>query len=223
MARLCGSGVRTMAAGGEMFPNNNKIVARYPPEFAVPFMLYMAESSLRLGDTTRARGLLNALEPLLADMQPHHYAAMQYLAGEEYRQEGEPVKALQTWFKVAGGRNRLYHAKSSLSIVQLLRQIGRITDEDALDRLETLRYAWRGDGLEIQLLHAIASLHLDKQRYIEGLRELRRAVDLSEEILYDSGLLIDDMTKIYSKLYVDGEASKLPLSRRWRSITALRN
>jgi hypothetical protein len=195
---------------GEMFPNNNKIVARYPPEFAVPFMLYMAESSLRLGDTTRARGLLNALEPLLADMQPHHYAAMQYLAGEEYRQEGEPVKALQTWFKVAGGRNRLYHAKSSLSIVQLLRQIGRITDEDALDRLETLRYAWRGDGLEIQLLHAIASLHLDKQRYIEGLRELRRAVDLSEEILYDSGLLIDDMTKIYSKLYVDGEASKLP-------------
>lgn len=195
---------------GEMFPDNNKIVARYPPEFAVPFMLYMAESALRLGDTTRARGLLNALEPLLADMQPHHYAAMQYLTGEEYRQEGEPVKALQTWFKVAGGRNRLYHAKASLSIVQLLRQIGRITDEDARDRLETLRYAWRGDGLEIQLLHAIANLHLEKGRYIEGLRELRRAVDLSEEILYDSGLLIDDMTKIYRALYVDGEASKLP-------------
>lgn len=195
---------------GEMFPDNNKIVARYPPEFAVPFMLYMAESALRLGDTTRARGLLNALEPLLTDMKPHHYAAMQYLVGEEYRQEGEPVKALQTWFKVAGGLNRLYHAKASLSIVQLLRQIGRITDEDARDRLETLRYAWRGDGLEIQLLHAIANLHLDKKRYIEGLRELRRAVDLSEEILYDSGLLIDDMTKIYSALYVDGEASKLP-------------
>jgi len=195
---------------GEMFPESNTIVARYPPEFAVPFMLYMAESALRIGDTTRARGLVSALEPLLANMPPQHFAAMQYLIGEEHRQEGEPVKALQTWFKVAAGRNRLYHAKASLSIVQLLRQIGRITDEDALDRLETLRYAWRGDGLEIQFLHAIANLHLDKKRYIEGLRELRRAVDLSEEILYDSGPLIDDMTKIYSALYVDGEASQLP-------------
>lgn len=195
---------------GELFPRNNEIVLRYPPRFSVPFMLYMAESALRLGDTVRARNLINALETLADHMQPHHAAAMRYLRGEAYRQEGEPARALQTWFGVAGGRDRLFHVKASLSIVQLLREIGRISADDARDRLETLRYGWRGDGLEIQVLNAIARLHMDEGRYVQGLREMRRAVILSEEFLHDSAPLIAGMAEIFRRLYVDGEARKLP-------------
>ncbi len=194
---------------GKLFPKTNDIISRYPAHLAIPFTLYMAESALRLGDTVQAHKLLDTIQNIKDDLKPEQKSAQKYLQGELYRQEGETVKALKSWYPISKGRDRLYYVKSSLATVDLLRKINRLSDEDAQDRLETLRYVWRGDGLEIQTLHSIARLHLEKKEYIKGLDEMRRAVALSEEILQDSSILMADMNNIFNNLFVLGEANQM--------------
>ncbi len=193
----------------ENFPASNVIVLRYPPNIAIPFILYMAESSLRIGDTVQARVLLSSLGGMKKYMKAEQKAAEKYLLGEAYRQEGNYVKALKEWHKVVSGRDRLFYVKASIATVNLLRKLNRISSEDAQDRLETLRYVWRGDGLEIQMLHNIAKLYLDKKQYIRGLEEMRKAVILAEELLIDSSSLVKDMEKIFSNLFVKGGADNM--------------
>lgn len=193
----------------ENFPSSNKIVMSYPPNIAIPFILYMAESALRVGDTVKARLLLGTLAGMRKDMLAGQKAAEQYLLGEAYRQEGNYVQSLKLWYPVVNGKDRLFHVKASIATVNLLRELHRISDEEAQDRLETLRYLWRGDGLEIQMLHNIARLYLERQQYVRGLEEMREAVVLSEELLIDSSSLVADMEKIFSGLFVKGKADEM--------------
>lgn len=191
------------------FPPDNSLLVEYPPNIATPFTIYMAESALRLGRTETAVKLLDTLDPWASSTDNHHRAAIAYLKGEAARQEGRSADAIRIWRPVANGLDRLYHAKASLALANLELTEGIIDLREAIDRIDSLRFAWRGDGLEVQILHNLGQLRVKNGQYLDGLGDMRRAMNLADSLLADTDVIRADMSRVVSDVFVGGKAADI--------------
>lgn len=191
------------------FPSDNSLLVEYPPNIATPFTIYMAESALRLGRTDTATKLLDTLDMWNSDMEAHHRAAIAYLKGEVSRQEGRKAEAIRIWQPVANGLDRLYHAKASLALTNLELAEGKIKPKEAIDRLDSLRFAWRGDGLEVQIMHNLGLLKVQNGQYLDGLADMRTAMALADTLLDDTDVIRADMSRVVSDIFIGRQAENI--------------
>jgi hypothetical protein len=191
------------------FPKSNRLLLQYPDEVAIPFTIYMAESALHLGNTKAANELLGSIDKTAVAAEPRYRAAIDYLRGISYAQEGHLEKAAALWAPVAEGIDRLYHAKASLSLTRLLLQQKKITLKEATDRVDSLRFAWRGDGLEVSILHTLGALKVQGGQVLSGLEDMKRAADLADSMLDDSAPIREDMRRVFSDLFTSDVAGKV--------------
>lgn len=68
-------------------------------------------------------------------------------------------------------------ARARYGKAMLLHRKGEVDDKALAEELESLRYAWRGDGLELDVLTQLAALHLREGNVGEALRLMRIATD----------------------------------------------
>lgn len=205
------------AAGSEQwrmanrsFPTSNRLLLQYPDNISVPFTIYMAESALRLGRTDSANALLSSLDSMSADLDRHYTAAIQYLKGEAARQAGKNDEAIRLWQPVAFGLDRLYHTKASLALANLRLQEKKITLKQAIDVVDSLRFAWRGDGLEVQILQNLGDLKVRNKQFLSGLEDMKTAAALADDMLDDSQPIRDEMNQVFSDVFVGGQAKDMP-------------
>jgi len=191
------------------FPADNSLLVEYPPSIATPFTVYMAESALRLGRTETATRFLDTLDTWGSSTENHHRAAIAYLRGEAARQEGRKAEAIRIWRPVANGLDRLYHTKASLALANLELAEGNIPLKEAIDRIDSLRFAWRGDGLEVQILHNLGQLKVQNGQYLEGLGDMRRAMTLADSLLSDTDVIRADMSRVISDIFIGGQAQNI--------------
>ncbi len=191
------------------FPTDNSLLIEYPPNISTPFTIYMAESALRLGRTDTATKLLETLDTWGSDMESHHRAAIAYLKGEVSRQEGRKAEAIRIWRPVANGLDRLYHAKASLALANLELAEGNIKIKEAIDRIDSLRFAWRGDGLEVQIMHNLGLLKVQNGQYLDGLGDMKTAMALADTLLDDTDVIRADMSRVISDIFIGGQAQNI--------------
>ena len=191
------------------FPADNYLLRQYPENIATPFTIYMAESALRLGHTDTAKTLLGSLDAMSAGFDQHSQAAVQYLKGEAARQAGDTKNAINLWRPVAFGLDRLYHTKASLALANLELQEKNIPLKDAIDRVDSLRFAWRGDGLEVQILQNLGALKIQDKKYLLGLEDMKSAAALADSMQGDGQSIRDDMGRIVSDLFLGGKAKDI--------------
>jgi hypothetical protein len=83
-----------------------------------------------------------------------------------------------------------------------------MSHEDAIEELEKLRYSWRGDDLELGLLHRLGRLYIAQKDYRKGLEVMRQAVTY-----YPQSQLAPetarDMNEEFARLFLDGGADDL--------------
>ncbi|MBI1214765.1 MAG: hypothetical protein GC185_02975 [Alphaproteobacteria bacterium] len=192
------------------FPADNYLLLEYPPDIAVPFTIDMAESALRLGRMDTADKLLDSLDAMKSQVDPHYEAAINYLKGEAARQAGNDQLAVSLWTPVAMGLDRLYHTKASLALANLQLQNKTITLKQAIEDVDSLRFAWRGDGLEVQILHNLGKLKLQDRQFLSGLEDLKTAAKLSRDLHDDPQPIDDDITDALTDLFVNGRAKEIP-------------
>lgn len=192
------------------FPPNNRLLLQYPENIAAPFTIYMAESALRLGKAERATALLASLDTMEGGFDPHYAAAIQYLKGEAARQMGNPQEAIRLWRPVALGLDRLYHTKAALAMATLRYQEKIIPAKTAIDELDSLRFAWRGDGLEVQVLQSLGRVKVADRQYLSGLEDLKTAALLADNLRDDSQPIKDEMGRVFTDLFVNGGAKDVP-------------
>ena len=53
--------------------------------------------------------------------------------------------------------------------------MGDLSTVDLIENLEQLRYRWRGDEIELGILHRLADLYMDQNNYGDALRTLKLA------------------------------------------------
>jgi len=198
------AGAHRLAA--EAFHAADPLIDAYPKPVQLQLRLWSAESRLALGQTEAATGELDAARNL--DPSPADEAAIAYLTGRKQLVNGEVEAAEATWREVAEGPHARSRGRARFVMVERDLAAGRIDVPEAIDRLEKLRFAWRGDTFEAILLHRLADLYLDSGQYGRALRSLQ---DVANHL---SGrpraeLAAKRMRDIFQRLFIDGAADKL--------------
>ena len=203
------SGLEDWRQADSVMPPNFDVLDSYPDQIQKPILLALSEVALRAGKTNIAQDLLSRLEPKFEKMSLSRQSAWKYLNGELERQLGRPELALENWEKLVTGRDDYYRAKAGLSLTRLQLERKKITPAKAIDRLEGLRYAWRGDELETLINLRLGEVYIDNNNYLKGLSVLRNAVSLSPNSII-SQEVTDYMTNTFRSLFTDGKLDDVP-------------
>ncbi len=165
----------------EMMPDDFTVLIGYPRPLLEKIGLKLAEVALRSGDVETAEGILAVLQKERSLLKPWTLAGVDYLKGEAHRQSGEYEITKQQWEPLSKGHDDLHRAKAGLALTMLEMENGDTTMAQAIDRLEGLRYAWRGNELESQINFILGRLYLETDRYLKGFTILRDATGMSPD------------------------------------------
>lgn len=175
------AGLEDWQQASKVMPSDYSILRSYPQGLREKMAPRLAEIALRAGEVPETEGILTVLPSNRSTLHPWTLAAIDYLKGEAHRQSKEYGPALQIWQPLVSGADHLYRAKAGLALTMLQLQMGTIKKEEAIDRLEGLRYTWRGDELEAQVNFMLGKLYIDDRRFLKGFGILREAVTMSPD------------------------------------------
>jgi predicted negative regulator of RcsB-dependent stress response len=192
----------------EIMPKDISLLAHYPEGVQIPVGLTLTEVALRAGDTDTADKILEILEANDDKLSLAYRSALDYLRGESRRQQGDFGGMKDLWTPLSTGPDDLYRAKAGLALASQLLEKKEITPEAAIDKLEGLRYAWRGDELETAINYKLGRVYIEGNQPIKGLTLLRQSASLAPNS--DLGQQITAyMTNTFKSLYLDNKIKDL--------------
>ena len=168
--------LRNWVAAEEKFALTQSILAGYPEPFYSRFSVLAMESALAAGKDREGKDWLDRLENghHLPEIDP----AIEYLHGVIHSKEGRAQAAEELWKEVTESNDRLYRIRAELALVDLDVATGVLTPAKAADRLEALRFGWRGDDLELDILHRLGQFYVQGKNVKAGLNILSQAIQL---------------------------------------------
>ncbi len=179
----------------------------YPEYIRYRLALILAEVALRDGNVNAAEELLQMMETE-KELQPFFQSGMAYLKGEEARQRGNLDDTKMYWEPLIAGQDDYHRAKAGLALTKLLIDKKEISYAEAIDRLEQLRYAWRGDELEAQINYWLGRTYFDHGQYMKGLRIMRDSATFAP----DSTLaerVTSEMSDIFSEVFLSNKIDEM--------------
>lgn len=197
--------------GYELLPVGFREEMGYPQEIRVEMAIIFAEMGILNGDVELARNALEEASQGGSILKRRQMAAIDYLRGEIFRQENKTELAIDLWKQVARGSDRMYRTKAGISLTDLQMELEEITEEKAIDRMENLRYAWRGDRQEIEIMLRLGQLYLDKGAYRKGLnilKDVRNLIQNPEE----KKRISEDMEQTFISIFSEDGQKNVPLS-----------
>jgi tetratricopeptide (TPR) repeat protein len=192
----------------DILPNNLLPIKDYPPEIRNRLGIVLAEIFLRAGDVELAKGIFDLIERDRDTLNLAHDAALQYLKGEAARQAGQADQTKELWQALAQGSDTLYRVKAGLALIRLLTDKGEITPAQAIDSLERLRYAWRGDELEAQVNYWLGRTYFENSEYVKGLAIMREAATLVPGTVLGNRITAD-MRSIFTDFFIGGNLEQV--------------
>ena len=182
------------------------IIRPYPKALKMPLGMLVATSAIATGDAKRAARQLESLAT--EEPTPSQASQLAYIEGRLKELSGEFDDAVAKWEEVQDGPHRPSRAKAAMARAELLLKLGKFTPAEAIEELEKLRFAWRGDDFEFGLLRRLGALYLAEGDYRSGLRTLRQAAThfRSHE---KASEVTQEMANAFARLYLEGEADKL--------------
>ena len=181
-------------------------IETYPRRIKIPLAIVAAEATIDAGDDFGAQGFLDMIRQ--ESPTPIEQTAITYLDGKLNEKIGELQLALQQYKEAEGGPSRLYQTLASRERYELEHQLGDITTVDLIENLEKLRYRWRGDDIELSILHRLADLYMDQNNYGEAMRTLKLAASYFRD---DPGVeqVAGRMNEVFTELFLNGAADEL--------------
>ncbi len=195
--------LRDWAAAEERFSFSESILNAYPEPFYSRFWVLAIEAALSVNKDQEAAEWLDRLEAqnYLPEIEP----ALRYLRGVLRSKAGHADMAESLWKSVAQANDRLYKIRAELALIDLGVATRSITPLQAVERLEGLRYAWRGDDLELDILHRLGSFYIEGKNYRPGLTVLAQAVRLFPDSPLTPGISAE-MAKTFHDIFLGEEA-----------------
>ncbi|MBI1327388.1 MAG: hypothetical protein GC136_07055 [Alphaproteobacteria bacterium] len=184
---------------GTFLPQETAIPTNWPDEIKYRFIPFMAETALRKGDIALGERLM-AILTNEATLPPYVKMHVDYLKGESARQRGDNERAEQLWEELSKSTDDLYRARAGLALVSLQYSQKKIDQAEAIDKLERLRYAWRGDALEMTVNFRLGQVYMEAKDYLKGFSVLRNAASLTPEAEL-SGDITAFMVESFKKIF----------------------
>lgn len=184
-----------------LLPDKYAVLYTYPYNIASRLAVVLAEVNLRAGNVRKAEELMTYIDSqkegeLIAPVK----AALQYLKGEAARQKKDVEQTKELWGALTKNNDDLYRTKAGLALTILQANKNEIDNEEVIDRLERLRYSWRGDGLEAQVNYWLGDAYFKAKDYIKGLVIMREAASIADESVL-AARITSDMADTFNSMF----------------------
>lgn len=196
-----------MTGAAKDLRRTGQIFRPYPKSLKIPMGVLVTKSSLEIGDIKQARHFLEILR--LDDLTPAEKSQLDFEEGRLKELTGDFDGAVSKWEKVRDGYHRPSRAKAIVARMELLLKLNRITRKEAIEDLEKLRFRWRGDEFEFNMLRRLGKLYLDQGLYREGLDRLRQAATYYRTHP-EAPEVTQKMSDAFSGLFLNDGADTLP-------------
>jgi hypothetical protein len=149
------------------------LLAHYPMALRDRFALQAAEALLETSQADQAQPMIQLV--LKGGAPPHDQAMALYLDGRRLLALGDHDQAIARWNQVAAMGDRLSRARALFARALAELDAKAISRTEAIKTLDQLRFAWRGDLVEFNLLRKLGELKLadgDQRGGFDVLREV---------------------------------------------------
>ena len=185
------------------------ILVSYPEPYFRRMSLAAIDARVQTGDFRDADRLLKRLIRR-AGTGSDELPPMEFYRGEIYRLSGKVDEALKHLRAAEEGGDRYFRARAGLARVNLEVQEKRISPATASDRLSRLRFAWRGDELELDIVQRHGEMQWAAGEYADGLNTLREAASYFPDSPRSTAIT-QSMTQLFGGLFQNGAARLPPL------------
>lgn len=189
------------------FAESGRVVETLPENLRPRFALARAETAMMIGDMVDTDQQLKKLDRKIR-LSPSEKAAQDYIVANIDLMAGDKEDSLSSFDELSKGSDRLYKVKATMALTNRHLADKKITLDEAIKAFERLRFEWRNDRLEIDVLRRLGQLYIDNGQYMEGLSIWRQAAGLSKDTR-DTDSITGAMQRVFTRLYVDGEADHL--------------
>ncbi len=183
------------------------LVRTYPKNLKTPMGTLVTKSVLEIGDVKQARHWLEILR--LDDLTTAGESQLDFEEGRVLELTGDFDGAIKIWEKVKEGTHRPSQGRAIVARMELLLKLGRADRKEAIEDLEGLRFKWRGDEFEFNMLRRLGSLYLEEGLYREGLDRLRQAATYYRTH-EEAPQVTQKMSDAFNSLFLDEGADALP-------------
>lgn len=194
------------APQAETMIQTGSLIRAYPRRVKIPLALMGVESTIAAGDDFGAQGFLDMVRK--ETPSANELAAIDYMDAKLNEKIGELQVALQQFRKAEQSSSLMYAVLAERDRLELEHKLGTATTAQLIDGLEKLRYRWRGDHTELEMLLRLADLYSEEKDFGTALRTLKVTTSY-----FEGDSRVDEaagkMSGIFEKLYLDGEADKL--------------
>ncbi|WP_417624080.1 tetratricopeptide repeat protein [Paremcibacter congregatus] len=182
------------------------ILSLQEPRDRIRFLFAAIQSAYAQADRDFVESALTVLRelPLNAD----EMTDVDYWQALLERDNGNPLGAEGALEGVVKAGARETAARAKLDLVNLDLEREKITNAEAIDQLEKLRFAWRGDDFELELLSRLGDLYVAQNDFYTGLKTLKLAVTFFKN-QRRVAVLTRQMNRIYSDLFLSGKADSM--------------
>jgi len=183
------------------------LIRDYPKALQWPLTAIVARSALAAADEPTLQSALSLMDRMHAT--PPQQGMLDYLHGAYGELTGKFDKALYNYDKAINGDNREFRARAAMADTELQLKMKRIKPREAVERMDRLRFSWRDEDFEFNLLRRLAELQIASGDYANALRAARSLVTNYPDNPGEPAVS-KMMSDAFEALYLNGAADTLP-------------
>jgi len=190
----------------EHFARAGEVPDHYPRNYKTEIALLGAEAAIRVANPRGAAGYLDVVAT--SDPSPSDRARASYFRARVLIAATELEPGVDILRGLARGPDRWSRVRSELAIIDVDLERKRLSRTEAIERIEALRFTWRGDDIEFDTLYRLGQLYMQEGDYRQGLNAIRQAVTYypNNQQSRSAGR---DLTDAFARLYIDGAADQM--------------
>ncbi|MCK5295789.1 MAG: hypothetical protein KAJ75_02755, partial [Alphaproteobacteria bacterium] len=191
---------------GETLRNKSATIRMYPLWLRTKLAIVGAMATLAIEDDWGAQNFLEVAEN--EKNSTYDKVALAYYRGVWNEISGAFKPALKEYKIAEESKNRKYRALAAKARIKLELSTSLIEPIEAAKQLERLRFVWRGDKFEYDLLNMLSDMHVAAGNYGDGLRMMRH-VSSNFRNYPNAEKIPERMREIFDNLFLEGKADKL--------------
>jgi tetratricopeptide (TPR) repeat protein len=195
------------AQAREKFKNAEFAITTLPVDLQRILISDAMRSALEIHDYSGADKRSSDLD--VVGIPPQMMPQVAVMRGRLAEALGHDKDALSQYKLAIDSSDRQAATEAKLDQIALLQKRNEISQQDALRELETVSATWRGDGLEVRALEAMAKIYSDTGRYGESLAAVRTAnrLDPNSDLSRQGQ---DAAAALFSDIFLGSKGDKLP-------------
>jgi hypothetical protein len=137
----------------------------YPNPYRYRLAMAAIETAMNTADYNLAEMLLDKLQENMGAFKDENRAALDYLGGQIAWYQKHPEEARAKLSSAATSWNNYWRVRAELALIDIDSATEKPDMTELTRRVERMRFAWRGDQLEYDVLERLARLHLQAGDY----------------------------------------------------------